>query len=148
MTDKSGLKMDGPALTDFLAREFPQVRHLDMRIERVEINRLCIRLPVDDQHLRPGGTVSGPTLMTLADAGAYLLILSRIGPVALAVTTSLTINFLRKPEASRDILMEGRILKLGRRLAVCEAGLFSEGIADPVAHATVTYSIPPQAKEK
>lgn len=143
MTAAHQPKMNEQDLQDFLAREFPQVRHLDMRIEKVDAHAIRIRMPVENRHLRPGGTVSGPTLMTLADAGTYLLILAQIGPVALAVTTSLTINFLRKPAASSDILVEGKLLKLGRRLAVGEVSLFSAGVAEPVAHATVTYSIPP-----
>ncbi len=91
--------------------------------------------------------MSGPSLMALADSAAYLLILSMIGPVALAVTTSLNINFLRKP-APRDILAEARILKLGSRLAVADVAMFSDGDAEPVAHATVTNSIPPRRNEE
>jgi uncharacterized protein (TIGR00369 family) len=130
----------------FLATEFPQVEHLDLRIEELAFNRLRLRVPIADRHLRPGGTVSGPTMMTLADAGLYLLILARIGPVALAVTTSLTINFLRKPRPT-DLLAEARLLKLGRQLAVGEVTLHSAGNeTDAVAHATLTYSIPPVPK--
>lgn len=130
-------------LHEFMETEFPQVSHLGMRVESLEENRLRIRMKASDSHLRPGGTVSGPTLMTLCDAAMYLVILSRIGPVALAVTTNLNINFLNKPEPG-DIIADGRLLKLGKRLAVGEVTLYSGGNDDPVAHATLTYSIPPR----
>ena len=102
-----------------------------------------MRLPVTAADGRPGGTVSGPTLMALADSAAWLAVLGQIGPVALAVTTSLHIDFLRKP-ALVDLVAEGRLLKLGRRLAVVDVGLRSAGGADLVAKAQVTYSIPPR----
>jgi uncharacterized protein (TIGR00369 family) len=100
------------------------------------------RFRVVKKHLRPGGTVSGPTLMALADAAMYAAILGEIGLVALAVTTNLNINFLRKP-APRDLIAEVRLIKLGKRLAVGEVGIRSEAEEDLVAHATSTYSIPP-----
>lgn len=130
----------------FLDTEFPQVKHLDMSVEHLDTKTIKVRIPVRERHLRPGGTVSGPTLMTLADATTYLLILAQIGPVALAVTTNLNINFLRRPAADRDVIAEGRLLKLGKRLAVAEVGLFSDGDEDPVAHVTLTYSIPPSSE--
>ncbi len=101
-----------------------------------------LRLAGGSDHVRPGGTVAGPALFALADVALYAAVLSRIGPVELAVTTSMTINFLRKP-APRPVIAEARLLKLGRRLAYGEVLLLSEGEADPVAHATGTYSIPP-----
>jgi uncharacterized protein (TIGR00369 family) len=94
--------------------------------------------------LRPGGTVSGPAMMALVDVAMYVALLGAIGWVPLAVTTQLNINFLRKPEA-KDLIAEGRMLKLGKRLAVGEVSLFSEGSEDLVAHATCTYAIPPKA---
>ncbi|MFN0084663.1 MAG: PaaI family thioesterase [Blastocatellia bacterium] len=135
-------KMSVEELEAFMAAQFPQMEGLPFTIERIEEGRMRLRLPYHDRHLRPGGTISGPSLMTLADSGAYLLVLSMIGPVALAVTTSLNINFLRKP-APMDILADARMLKLGVRLAIIEVSLFSEGDDNLVAHATVTYSIPP-----
>lgn len=132
----------------FLEREFPQVSHLGMRVEHVDRQIIRVRIPIVEKHLRPGGTVSGPTLMTLADATTYLLILAQIGPVVLAVTTNLNINFLRKPAAGQDVLAEAKLLKLGKRLAVAEVGLFSANDPDPVAHATLTYSIPPNESGK
>ena len=96
------------------------------------------------KHLRPGGTVSGPAIFGLVDVAFYLALLSRIGPVALAVTTSAAIDFMRKPMADADVLAQARILKLGRSLAVGDVMVFSEGQDAPVARASLTYSIPPQ----
>jgi uncharacterized protein (TIGR00369 family) len=135
-------KMTAEQIHAFIQTDFPQVKHFDLRIERLTDDNLLLRLPVKFEHLRPGGTVSGPTLMTVADAGFYFLLLARIGPVALAVTTSLNMNFLRKAAADRDVLAEARFLKLGKRLAVGEVTFTSDGQADAVAHAVLTYSIP------
>ena len=102
------------------------------------------RFQVGKKHLRPGDTVSGPTLMALADVAMYAALLGEIGLVPLAVTTNLNINFLRKP-AQRDVIGEAKLLKVGRRLAVGEVTLYSEGDPEPVAHVTCTYSIPPRS---
>jgi acyl-coenzyme A thioesterase PaaI-like protein len=136
------LQMDATSLDRFLAEAFPQVAD-DFVIETVG-EELVVRLLVGDGHLRPGGTVSGPTMFALADVGIYLAILARIGPVALAVTTNASIDFLRKPAAGRDLIARVRILKLGRVLAVGDALIFSDGDAAPVARASMTYSIPPK----
>lgn len=129
----------------FLDREFPQV-HMGGRIFSVEAvghGASRLRMAFDEKNVRPGGTLSGPSMFTLADLAFYVAVLGAIGPVGLAVTTNLNINFLRKP-AQRDMIGECRMLKIGKRLAVGEATLFSDGEADPVAHATGTYSIPPR----
>ncbi|MCA8966150.1 MAG: PaaI family thioesterase, partial [Planctomycetes bacterium] len=97
---------------------------------------------------RPGGTVAGPVMMALADWAAYAAILAEIGIVPLAVTTSFNINFLRRPTPHAAVLAEARLLKLGRRLAVAEVDVRSEGEAAVVAHATATYSIPPADRER
>jgi len=136
-----------PAMTPeelhrFQAEHFPQAAHLDLRIEHLDDTTIRVRLPTKEQHLRPGGTISGPTLVWLADLSFYLLIMGRLGPVAAAVTTNLNINFMRKPEPG-DLLGEGRLLKLGKTLAVGDFTIWSEGLKDPVAPATVTYAIPP-----
>jgi len=136
------IKMDVAALSAFLTAEFGQVAQ-DFVVEDVTPNHLCLRLVVDDRHLRPGGTVSGPSIFALADVAMYLAILSRIGPVALAVTTNCAIDFMRKPTAGRDLWAEARILKLGRSLAVGDVLVFSDGVDGPVARAGLTYSIPP-----
>jgi uncharacterized protein (TIGR00369 family) len=135
------LKMDISALDAFMAREFPQAARVATRIERLEPNHIRVRLPFHEDFLRPGGTLSGPTLMGLADRATYLLVLAMVGPVALAVTTSLNIHFLSKPEP-RDLTADAHLLKLGRRLAVAEVAMRSEGNETVVAQATVTYSIP------
>ncbi len=137
-----GLAMDRAALEAFLARDFAQVAD-DFAIEAAGEEGLTMRLRAHERHLRPGGTVSGPAMFALADVAIYLAILSRIGPVALAVTTSCSIDFMRKPAAGVDLLAEARLLKLGRVLAVGDVLIRSEGMAAPVARASLTYSIPP-----
>jgi uncharacterized protein (TIGR00369 family) len=128
------------ALAAFLAAEFPQNR---CTLEEVdEDGSVVVAHPVGERELRPGGTVSGPVMMTLADVALYIAILARIGIVPLAVTTNLSINFLRKPRADRRVVARCRLMKLGRTLAVGEVWIFSEGEEDPVAHATGTYAIP------
>lgn len=135
------IQMDRDSLNAFLRSEFPQVPFIS--VDTVARENVVVRLSVRDEHLRPGGTVSGPTMFGLADVAIYLAILARIGPVALAVTTNASIDFMRKPEAGRDLLAECRILKLGRVLAVGEALIYSEGGEEPVARCSMTYSIPP-----
>jgi uncharacterized protein (TIGR00369 family) len=131
-------------LEAFYAAHFPQFGSRRFNIEEIKDGSVRLRLPYDDLHLRPGGTISGPTLMALTDSAMYSLLLSMIGPVPLAVTTNLNINFLRKP-APVDVIAKAEMLKLGRRLAVGSVTMFSDGDDEPVAHATVTYSIPPQS---
>ena len=127
----------------FLEREFPQIHHGGRTYSVEEVGPLSarMRLAYHERHLRPGGTLSGPSIMALADLALYVAILAQIGPVALAVTTSLSFNFLRKP-ARRDLIAECRLLKLGKRLAVGEVALRSDGEDEIVCHATGTYSIP------
>ncbi|MDG3040074.1 PaaI family thioesterase [Roseicyclus marinus] len=137
------LAMDVAALTRFLDEVFPQVAP-DFVIEDLADKRLTVRLRVEDRHLRPGGTVSGPTMFALADVSVYLAILAMIGPKALAVTTNCSIDFMRKPAAGVDMICECRILKLGRVLAVGDCLLYSVGQREPVARASLTYSIPPE----
>lgn len=136
------LKMTIAELEAFYDEHFPLRDSFRFRIETVSERAMRLRLFYSDLHLRPGGTISGPTLMTLADTAIYSLLLAHLGPVALAVTTNLNINFLRKP-APTDVIAQARLLKLGARLAVGDVIMFSEGDEEPVAHATVTYSIPP-----
>jgi uncharacterized protein (TIGR00369 family) len=137
--------MNPEALNRFLEADFPQL-HTDGNVfEVVEVapGTVTMRLLPNERHLRPGGTISGPTLFALADVGAWCAVLAHIGPVALAVTTNLNINFLRKPEPG-PLSCTCRLLKLGKRLAVVEASIFDENGDDLVAHATATYSIPPR----
>ncbi|WP_169568698.1 PaaI family thioesterase [Sneathiella limimaris] len=134
--------MTDEMLMEFLKTEFPEVSHYGYQVESVSDTEITIGMKTSDQHLRPGGTVSGPTMMSLVDVTMYLLLLAQIGPVALAVTTNLNINFLRKPQPG-ILRGEGRLLKLGKLLAIGDVAIYSEGVEDPVAHATVTYAIPP-----
>lgn len=138
----STLKMTRDELMQFLAREFPQVAD-DFAIDQLSEDAIRLRLIVQDRHLRPGGTVSGPSLFALADVAIYLALLSRIGPVALAATTSLSMDFMRRP-GPVDVIAHARLLKIGRRLAVGDAMMFSQGLEPPVARASMTYAIPPR----
>jgi acyl-coenzyme A thioesterase PaaI-like protein len=136
------LQMTVPEIEAFLAEHFPKIDQMQLVIESLAPRELRLRMGHHAGQLRPGGTISGPTQMALADVGIYILLLAHIGPVPLAVTTNLNINFLRKP-APADLLADIKLLKLGQRLAVGEVTMYSEGEDEPVAHATVTYSIPP-----
>ncbi len=127
-------------LTD---KALPFAQLLGLKLEAIEPTHVDMRASFTNDHLRPGGTVSGPVMMGLADAAVYALILSHIGPVELAVTTNLNINFLRKPEPA-DLLARAAMLKLGKRLAVAEVSIYSGSFnSAKVAHAVATYSIPP-----
>jgi uncharacterized protein (TIGR00369 family) len=112
-------------------------------VERADSDGVTLRLAVAERHLRPGGTVSGPAMFGLVDVAMYLAILAQIGPKALTVTTNCTIDFMRKPAAGRDLRAVARVLKLGRVLAVGDVLVFSDGVAEPVARAGLTYAIPP-----
>ena len=127
----------------FLRDEFPQVFGSDeLLIEHADGETCLLRQRYSEKMLRPGGTVSGPHLMALADYAMYVVILSAIGPLGLAVTTNLNINFLRKGGPGEDILAAARLMKLGKRLAVGEVTLRLANSSDPIAHVTATYSIP------
>jgi uncharacterized protein (TIGR00369 family) len=131
------------ALEIFLQNEFPQVNFI---IERIGGKSATIRKKINHDHLRPGGTVSGPVLMELADVALYVAILSEIGLVSLAVTTSLNINFLRKPTSEKDLIAKCNLIKVGKLLVIGEVSIHSESSLDPVAHAVGTYAIPPAIK--
>lgn len=128
-------------ITAFLVAEFPQARGA---IEEVGNRGATVSFDIGTAELRPGGTVSGPTLVAVADLAIYVAILGEIGIVPLAVTTNLSINFLRKPAATKRIIGVCKLLKMGQSLAVGEVALYSEGLSDPVAHVVGTYSIPPR----
>jgi len=136
-------KMTAGEIEDFMAKFFPQAR-MPTEIEELRDGYLRVRVEITDRYLRPGGTVSGPTLMAIADTAMYYLVLGMIGPVPLALTTNLNINFLRAPKLT-DVIAEAALLKLGKRLVVGQITIYSDGDEKPVAHATVTYSIPPDA---
>jgi uncharacterized protein (TIGR00369 family) len=143
--DMAKPKLMRKELIDLLRAEFPEMSHAmsDYEIEAVAYGASRLRLPFSDRALRPGGTLSGATMMALADFAMYVAVLSAVGWVPLAVTTNLTINFLKKP-AARDLLADARLIKLGKRLAVGEIAIRSDGEEELVAHVTSTYSIPPQ----
>ena len=136
------IKMDAASLNAFMAVEFPQV-HGDFNVEAVTEDGVVVRLIITEKHLRPGGTVSGPSMFALADVSIYFAILSQIGPEALTVTTNCSIDFMRKPAAGQDLIAHAHLHKLGRVLAVGDVLIYSEGSEKPVARASLTYSIPP-----
>ncbi len=129
------------ALQHLLDHAFPSNR-LPYRIEALTASTVRMRLEIDETNSRPGGTVSGPSLMALADCAAWMVIMGQIGPKELSVTTSLHIDFLRRPDLV-DVVAVATLLKLGKRLGVAEVALYSLGSDDVVAKAQVTYSIPP-----
>ena len=147
MTEESkpeGLLLDVAAFRDIVDARLPFAELMGIAVDYFKFDHVRLRAVYNERFLRPGGTIAGPVMMGLADAAIYALVLSRIGPVELAVTTQLSINFLRKPTPG-DVIADARMLKLGKRLAVGEVNLFSEdtGPDQPVAHVTATYSIPP-----
>jgi uncharacterized protein (TIGR00369 family) len=136
-------RMTAVELDAFLRTELPHLfNYDDLTIEHADGQTCQVRQRFRESMLRPGGTISGPTLMVLADLAMYVVLLSAIGPIGLAVTTNLNINFLRKGAAGQDVLAAARLLKLGKRLAVGEVSLLSGTSPDPIAHVTSTYSIP------
>ncbi|WP_424833692.1 PaaI family thioesterase [Ruegeria sp.] len=137
------LALNKEELADYLAQVFPQV-HKDFVVEDLTEDTIRMRLVVAERHLRPGGTVSGPAMFSLADVSVYAMVLARKGRQSLAVTTNSSMDFLRKPEGAADMIAECRLLKLGRSLAVGDVLMFSDGSDKPVARASMTYSIPPQ----
>jgi uncharacterized protein (TIGR00369 family) len=142
--------MRPPAMTadeigQLLEKEFPQAFYpgCGLSLERIAHGDVRVRRAFHKDHLRPGGTISGPTMMELADFAMYVAVFSAIGAQPLAVTTNLTINFLRKP-APAGLIADAKLMKVGKRLAVGAVTLYSEGVEEPVAHVTATYSIPGQ----
>jgi len=125
-----------------IAEEMPLAHELGFRLDAIERGRAVIRIPFNKSMLRPGNTIAGPVMMAAADAAMYAVIMSELGAIKEAVTTNLNINFLLRPEPG-DIIAEGHLLKVGRRLAVAEVTILGEGSDAPVAHATGTFSIPP-----
>lgn len=143
MMSSVATRMSVSQIDAYLDEVFPQLHHGGRTYVVEAVGPMTARMRCDyhERHLRPGGTLSGPTMMTLADVALYVAILAQIGPVALAVTTSLNVNFLRKP-GQAALIGEARLLKLGKRLAVGEVAIYSQGEAEMVCHATGTYSIP------
>lgn len=130
------------AFNRIIEDELPLANALGFRLTEIEAGRASLRIPFADRMLRPGGTIAGPVMMAAADAVMYAVVMSARGGAKEAVTSNLTIHFLRRPEPG-DLVAEGRLLKLGRRLAVVEVTIASAGGGEAVAHVTGTYSIPP-----
>jgi uncharacterized protein (TIGR00369 family) len=137
------IKLNVTELNAFVHEVFPQVAN-QVITEKVTDQGAIVRWKVDDTNLRPGGTVSGPTMFSIADVAMYLAIISRVGKQALAVTTNCSIDFMRKPEADTDLIAVCTLLKLGRVLAVGDVLVYSDGFDKPVARAGLTYSLPPK----
>jgi uncharacterized protein (TIGR00369 family) len=139
--------MSADEIGKLLEKEFPQAFFpgCGLSIERVGYGDVSVKWTFHQDSLRPGGTISGPTMMELADFAMYVAVFSAVGPQPLAVTTNLNINFLRKP-AQADLLAEARLMKIGKRLAVGEVVIRSAGQDEPVAHVTSTYSLPNNVK--
>ncbi|MBB3994545.1 uncharacterized protein (TIGR00369 family) [Sulfitobacter undariae] len=142
MAETGKVMMDVPEMNAFLAQVFEQVAD-DFRVEEIKPNEVTVRMIIANRHLRPGGTVSGPSMFALADVSAYIATLAMIGPKALAVTTNCSLDFMRKPAAGVDLIATAKLLKLGRQLSVSHVLVHSEGMEAPVAQATMTYAIPP-----
>ena len=136
-------KMTAQEVEDFIFSHFPgrQGKRI-FRVEEVDDMTARVRMIYHERQLRPGGTIAGPALMALADTAIFVALLAMLGPVASAVTTNLNINFLHKP-APKDVIADAKLLKLGKRLVVGDVTMYSDGDPTPVAHATLTYSIPP-----
>ncbi|MGB1287370.1 MAG: PaaI family thioesterase, partial [Aggregatilineales bacterium] len=128
----------------FLQQEFPQ---FNSTIEAAGNRTARVRYIVTEGDLRPSGTVSGPALFALADSALYVAILAEIGIVALAVTTNMTINFMRRPDPTKDVIAECRLIKVGKQLIVGDVMMYSDGDDAPIAHATGTYAIPPDSRK-
>ncbi len=140
-TPAPALLMNAETIGDFLAEQFPQALTTGIEIVEIRVDGVTLRMPCEERHLRPGGTVSGPTLMMLADTATFFAILARIGPEAMAVTSNLEMSFLRRAPPG-VLVANSRLLKLGRQLAVATVEISHSEDPRPVAHATVTYSLP------
>ena len=138
------LHFNKETLLEYVEMIFPQIRG-EFQIDHLDNGLLIVRLLVHERHLRPGGTVSGPSMFSLADISVYLSVLAVIGPEALTMTTNCSLDFMRKPVSEADLLAHCKLLKLGKSLAVGDVLIYSDGMDKPVARATMTYSIP-QAK--
>ena len=135
------LHFNKETLLEYVETIFPQIKG-EFQIDHLDEAMLIVRLLVQEHHLRPGGTVAGPSMFSLADISVYLSVLAAIGPEALTVTTNCSLDFMRKPVSETDLLAHCKLLKLGKSLAVGDVLIFSDGMDKPVARATMTYAIP------
>lgn len=139
------MTLNAQEIEQSLKQWIPMAKDIDLKVEEVRHGFARIRIPFQEKHLRPGGTISGPVMMTAGDTAMYVAILGSLGEMAMAVTSNLNINFLKRPQ-QKDLLAEATILKLGKRIAFCEVGLRCEGSDELVAHVTGSYSLPPVGK--
>ena len=130
-----------------MREKLPFARISKFRTEELKSGRAIVRAPYSNEFLRPGGTISGPIMMGLADFAMYAAVLTRVGIVELALTTNLNINFLHRPQPG-DLLAKARLIKLGKRLAMGEVEVYVDGHEDMVAHVTSTYSLPPELSDR
>ena len=135
------LRFNKESLITYIECVFPQIKG-DFKIEELNEGTTKVRLKVSNRHLRPGGTVSGPSMFGLADISVYMAVLANIGSESLSVTTNCSIDFMRKPAANADLISNCKLLKIGKRLAVGDVLIYSESMDEPVARASLTYSIP------
>ena len=135
------LHFNEKTLLEYVEGIFPQIKD-EFSIDKLEKNTIIVRMPVQDRHLRPGGTVSGPSMFALADVAVYMSVLAAIGPKALTVTTNCSMDFMRKPVANVDVIASCTLLKMGKTLAVGDVLICSDGNKAAVARATLTYAIP------
>lgn len=138
------MSLNQQQITALLQQHFPQIQD-EISIDALNATEAIVRLSGNNRHLRPGNTVSGPSMFLLADVAAYIAILAQVGARTQAVTTSAHIDFLRKPQAHADIIATTKVLKIGKHLAVVDVYLYSENDEHMVARANMTYSLPPLA---
>ncbi len=138
----SEFQVDAGAVEQLIREGVPMAGDLDLKVDALSEDGATARVPFHNKLVRPGGTISGPAIMALADAAMYAAILGKLGRVEMAVTSNLNINFMQRPEA-KDLIAEATLLKLGKRLAFCEVRLMSAGSDELVAHVTGSYSLPP-----
>mgnify|MGYP001433451067 CR=1 FL=1 len=134
------LHFDKKNLLDYVEGIFSQIKG-EFTIDSLEENAIIVRMSVEERHLRPGGTVSGPSMFALADVSVFMSVIAAIGPKALTVTTNCSMDFMRKPLANADLIATCKLLKIGKTLAVGDVLIYSDGTQDAAARATLTYAI-------
>lgn len=137
------MALNAKEIEDSIKEWVPMAADIGLNIEEVRHAYARIRIPFQDKHIRPGGTISGPVMMTAGDTAMYVAILGSLGEMAMAVTSNLNINFLKRPD-QLDLIAEANIIKLGKRIAFCEVAIRCDGSEELVAHVTGSYSLPPQ----
>ena len=138
------MALQAKQVQELIRNWIPMAEDIDLRVEKISDHSSLVRIPFDEKNKRPGGSVSGPVLMAAGDTAMYAAIIGALGEVAMAVTSNLNINFMQRP-GEVDILAEGKILKLGKRIAYCEVELYTSGSRELVAHVTGSYALPPKS---